>query len=370
MSFSTLTFSGPASGSSAFLDTAGTFTASITGNDDGSVTGTWSYAGNYDDSSFYGPTGFESMSGTLSGTGSPNGPWSVTLVGGPVTGNGLTLSFADGQYNLAVNAGFGLDYTVNLGYDGNYMYHDNFAFTAQLAMAGPPPGGSAPTELADTILGTSVADTIQALGGNDTVAAGEGNDTITGGAGDDSIDGGNGIDTAVFSDVRANYTIAEVPGTQTWTVTHNALVGDGTDTVVNVERLQFADEKVAIDLTGDAGQAYRLYQAAFHRVPDVPGLGYQMNALDTGLTLPQVAANFIASPEFQATYGNVTDTQFVTLLYENVLNREPEPDGLAFHLNELLTQSRADVLVHFSESPENQANVIGQIQAGMLYTFP
>jgi hypothetical protein len=32
-------------------------------------------------------------------------------------------------------------------------------------------------------------------------------------------------------------------------------------------------------------------------------------------------------------------------------------------------QSRAMELVHFSESPENQANVIGAIQDGMFFTL-
>ena len=82
-----------------------------------------------------------------------------------------------------------------------------------------------------------------------------------------------------------------------------------------------------------------------------------------------MAANFIASPEFQSKYGSAVDSsQFITLLYNNVLHRAPDSGGLQYHLNELATgQTRADVLTHFSESPENQANVIGQIQAGITF---
>jgi serralysin len=101
-------------------------------------------------------------------------------------------------------------------------------------------------------------------------------------------------------------------------------------------------------------------------VPDTAGLKYQTNALDSGYSLSTVAGNFIASPEFQRTYGNVSDTQFITLLYQNVLHRAPDAGGLQYHLNEIATgQSRADVLTHFSESPENQANLIGQIGNGV-----
>jgi serralysin len=104
-------------------------------------------------------------------------------------------------------------------------------------------------------------------------------------------------------------------------------------------------------------------------MPDLGGMGYQMHALDMGFSLSQVAAAFIASPEFQAKYGNVDNTQFITLLYQNVLDRAPDSGGLQFHLQELEVWglSRADVLTNFSESPENQANVIGAIQNGILY---
>jgi hypothetical protein len=179
-----------------------------------------------------------------------------------------------------------------------------------------------------------------------------------------TIDGGRGLDTLVLSGNHTQYFINH-------TTTGFSITGNGvSEWVTNVERLEFSDGFIGLDISGDAGQAYRLYQAAFNRVPDIPGLGYQTNALDTGLTLSQVAANFIASPEFQRTYGNVDDTQFITLLYQNVLHRAPDPGGLQFHLDELHSgQTRADVLTHFSESPENQANVIGQIQDGMYFTM-
>jgi hypothetical protein len=38
-----------------------------------------------------------------------------------------------------------------------------------------------------------------------------------------------------------------------------------------------ATRAVALDVDGAAGQAYRLYQAAFDRAPDKNGLGYWIN---------------------------------------------------------------------------------------------
>ena len=188
-------------------------------------------------------------------------------------------------------------------------------------------------------------------------------DTLTGTSGNDTSDGGGGIDTLMLPGAWSSYSVvgnsdqASVSGPQ------------GIDSLTNVERIRFGDgNAIALDVNGDAGEAYRLYQAAFDRAPALPGLGYHINDLDNGVPLWLVAQHFIDSPEFQATYGATTDTQFITLLYRNVLDRAPDDGGLQFHLNEFAQgESRADMLCHFSESPENQASVIGQIGNGMLY---
>lgn len=368
MSLPTLVFSGPVSTSADGRSSTGVFTATLTGNADGSLSGTWSWSGSYADVGYYGGTsGSLNLSGAVSGTAAPTGPWNLQFTGVEVDAGGI-LSFSNGQYSLSADVGFYVDYTATIGYDYQYTYHDLIDIRANLAVAGAAPtGAAAATPGADTLTGTAGADTINALAGNDTVAAGDGNDLVRGGPGDDALDGGAGIDTAFFSEARAAYTITRTA--TGYTVSHNG-GADGVDTLVNVERLQFSDAKVAIDINGDGGMAYRLYQAAFNRTPDVGGLGFQMSALDNGLGIAQVAANFIASPEFQATYGSLTDSQFVTQLYANVLHREPDAGGLAFHVDHLAHGfTRADVLVGFSESPENQAALIGSIQNGMTYTI-
>jgi len=190
-----------------------------------------------------------------------------------------------------------------------------------------------------------------------------GNDVLAGTPGDDTIDGGAGVDAVRYEGARGGYSISIAPD-GTLTVT-----GEGTDTLSNVERLHFADVNIAFDTAGHAGQAYRLYQAAFERAPDLGGLGFHIGNLDAGVDLATVAAHFLASPEFQSLYGPLDDTSFVTALYDNVLQRAPDDGGLAYHLASLgQGASRAQMLVHFSESPENQAAVIGDIQWGMAYS--
>ena len=97
----------------------------------------------------------------------------------------------------------------------------------------------------------------------------------------------------------------------------------------------------------------RLYMAAFHRVPDAGGLDNWVTYVRAGNPLQSAAAAFVASQEFQLTYGSLDDTQYVTLLYENVLGRAPDQAGLQDWVAQLgAGASRGQVLIGFSESPE------------------
>jgi hypothetical protein len=180
-----------------------------------------------------------------------------------------------------------------------------------------------------------------------------------------TIDGGVGLDTLYLHGTHSQYQIVH-------TDSGFSITGNGVqEWVTNVERLAFSDGYVGLDIHDNGGMAYRMYQAAFNRKPDAGGLGFWINGMDNGITLTQVADSFIASAEFQATYGNLDNAHFLTQLYQNVLHRAPDPSGFAFWQNVLDTNaaSRAEVLKDFSESPENQANVIGSIQDGFYYTI-
>ncbi|MFZ6771127.1 DUF4214 domain-containing protein [Undibacterium sp. SXout7W] len=207
-----------------------------------------------------------------------------------------------------------------------------------------------------------------ALSGKDTISGSAQNDVLKGFGGNDTIDGGAGTDIAVFSSNRVNYTLTKAGNT----ITTSAVSGtDGVDTLINIERLQFTDKSVAFDLNGNAGQAYRLYQAAFDRKPDMLGLGYWIDAMDKGATLTQVAAGFFQSSEFQKLYGfNPNTSTLVTNFYQNVLHRLPDQGGFNYWSNLLNSGAitPASTLANFCESPENQAAVIGSIQNGIEFT--
>jgi len=178
------------------------------------------------------------------------------------------------------------------------------------------------------------------------------------------IDGGGGLDTLVLNGHRDQYYL-------TPTSTGLSIYGNGVNEwATNVERLQFTNGFLGFDINGDAGQAYRLYQAAFDRTPDVGGLSYWIHHIDAGESLRDAAAYFASSPEFLNTYGPLDNQHYAAQLYSNVLHRAPDAGGLQFWVDSLdHGMSRAEVLVGFSESAENQANVIGSIQNGIFFTL-
>jgi len=136
-----------------------------------------------------------------------------------------------------------------------------------------------------------------------------------------------------------------------------------------INRLPIGLNYVALDTDGVAGQAYRIYKAAFDRAPDLAGLGFWINAMDKGAALTGVAGGFIGSEEFQSRYGQAVDMDFIKLLYENVLDRQPDAAGYQFWQDAMARGlTREGVLIEFSESGENKANVAGLIANGIEYT--
>ncbi|WP_342116704.1 DUF4214 domain-containing protein [Pseudoduganella sp. OTU4001] len=203
-------------------------------------------------------------------------------------------------------------------------------------------------------------------GGNDRITGSAGNDTLDGGAGDDILDGGAGWDTAVYAGARAALTVGVNMGTGVRTVSS---ASSGTDTLSNIERIRFADVAVAFDVEGHAGDVYRLYQAAFDRHPDHGGLGFWIKMADNGISMETIAANFETSAEFRSLYGaNISNAEYLTNLYDNVLHRAYDQGGFDFWMNAMNNgYNRAQILNYFASSAENRAQVIGSIQAGIDY---
>jgi hypothetical protein len=107
--------------------------------------------------------------------------------------------------------------------------------------------GIAHNAVIENAVGGSANDTITGNSSNNTLSGGAGDDSIEGNGGDDTIDGGAHTtgDVAVFNDAYSNYTITEVVAGTTYTVAHNGGAGaDGTDTLTNIEFIEFTDQTI------------------------------------------------------------------------------------------------------------------------------
>jgi Ca2+-binding RTX toxin-like protein len=94
----------------------------------------------------------------------------------------------------------------------------------------------------DNVTGTNASEYLTGYAGNDNLSGGYGDDTLDGGTGDDILEGGFGTNTAVYSGNKSSYSVSKNGATYLISSTN-----DGTDTLSNIQYLQFADGIVAID---------------------------------------------------------------------------------------------------------------------------
>ena len=210
----------------------------------------------------------------------------------------------------------------------------------------------------NSFVGFRTDDVISGDARNNVIKGLEGSDTLIGNAGDDAIDGGTGRDTAVFSTRRADSNITQNP-------TGYLIVGpDGADAIVSVERLQFADFKVSLDLgTGDpGGMTARLIGAAFDRANLTPSLvGTGVRLFDQGRAVLDVAQMAIDTDLFASLAGSHGNADFVNAVYRNIVGLLPTLDVRDSFVRLLQgsggTMSQAELLLLAAYTPENAANI-------------
>jgi hypothetical protein len=111
----------------------------------------------------------------------------------------------------------------------------------------------------------------------------------------------------------------------------------------------------------------RLYEAFFHREPDLGGWNYWTKKHVSGVRLAKIATMFAKSSEFATAYGKTSNTQFVNLVYGNVLQRKPDPAGLAHWVAKLDGGlPRGDLMVQFSESSEGKRTLAPEVDASLI----
>lgn len=124
-----------------------------------------------------------------------------------------------------------------------------------------------------------------------------------------------------------------------------------------VYRVGFLDGTAVFDATGAAGEAARLYRAAFGRAGDAGGVAYWAQALRDGASPLAVARAFADSAEARA-HAASDDAGFVAGVYRDALGREPDEGGLRSFTQALAGGTeRARVLLDIAGSAEAKAHL-------------
>ena len=211
---------------------------------------------------------------------------------------------------------------------------------------------SAPTEMIwlmgniENATGSPFDDWINGTPEDNDLRGGEGDDDIEGYGGNDFIDGNGGIDLVYFPGSQTSYTLTLAA--DAITVQDRRADGVGTDTLRNIELVEFYWEsgRQTLDLQRFGGPAglsaedlesfIELYIAYFNRAPDALGLNFWGTAFANGTSLQEMAALFVDQEETRNTYPDgLSNEDFATAVYDNVLGRTPDPEGYEFWVDAL-----------------------------------
>ncbi|HRK31510.1 MAG TPA: cadherin domain-containing protein [Tepidisphaeraceae bacterium] len=226
------------------------------------------------------------------------GPGNDSALGG--TGNDKLFA-TEGNDTLRGGAGDDILYSGPgadrlAGQSGNDQLSYFYASGGLNVVDGAPTGPWADADIFDGIeaIETSPAPaTLSGTTGNDTLSGNSGDDEFVAGPGDDFLHGGDGFDTATFTGRWRDYAISAIDADTFLFSDERVGSPDGNDTVRQVESFTFDDGNLLAD--------------QLLNVP--PAL-----ALDSGGSVPELAANGTAVAIFAATDNNALDELTFTLL--------------------------------------------------------
>ncbi len=197
---------------------------------------------------------------------------------------------------------------------------------------------------------------------------GSGNDSVSGNSADNEIDAGLGLDTALYNSSLANYALSK---TAIGFMVKDKTGADGTDTLNNIERLQFTDARVALDISGNAGTVAKILGAVFGAaaVTNKTYVGIGLNYMDSGMSY----ANLTQLAIDARLGGRSSNTDVVSLLYTNVVGSAPDAANLAFYKGQLddgsFTQGTLGVLAADTGLNTTNINLVGLSQTGIEFTL-
>lgn len=184
------------------------------------------------------------------------------------------------------------------------------------------------------------------------------NDTIKGQPGTDFFDGGLGIDTVVYSGPQERYSITKSGNRY---VVSEPTGSDDTDYLSNIERLQFSNGKVALDLGGNAGQAARLIGALLGPsfIKDKALAGVVIGLIDQDYSIENIANLGLNTSFYLALAGSTKNEDFVNHVFRNVVGRPPEVNEQKTYVDMLNAGTSQAALAVMAAGTEFTASQIG-----------
>ena len=184
------------------------------------------------------------------------------------------------------------------------------------------------------------------------------NDTIKGQPGTDFFDGGLGIDTVVYNGPQERYSITKSGNRY---VVSEPTGSDDTDYLSNIERLQFSNGKVALDLGGNAGQAARLIGALLGPsfIKDKALAGVVIGLVDQDYSIESIANLGLNTSFYLALAGSTKHEDFVNHVFRNVVGRTPEVNEQKTYVDMLNAGTSQAALAVMAAGTEFTASQIG-----------
>ena len=184
------------------------------------------------------------------------------------------------------------------------------------------------------------------------------NDTIKGQPGTDFFDGGLGIDTVVYSGLQERYSITKSGNRY---VVSEPTGSDDTDYLSNIERLQFSNGKVALDLGGNAGQAARLIGALLGPsfIKDKALAGVVIGLIDQDYSIESIANLGLNTSFYLTLAGSTKNEDFVNHVFRNVVGRTPEVNEQKTYVDMLNAGTSQAALAVMAAGTEFTASQIG-----------
>ena len=184
------------------------------------------------------------------------------------------------------------------------------------------------------------------------------NDTIKGQPGTDFFDGGLGIDTVVYSGLQERYSITKSGNRY---VVSEPTGSDDTDYLSNIERIQFSNGKVALDLGGNAGQAARLIGALLGPsfIKDKALAGVVIGLVDQDYSIENIANLGLNTSFYLALAGSTKNEDFVNHVFRNVVGRPPEANEQKTYVDMLYAGTSQAALAVMAAGTEFTASQIG-----------